>query len=323
MNERGPGDNIQVVDFARDEVDRLKIDYACTSRKRVDDLVAKSAELISKLATRENRDVVTGLIKDMRDAYKRINGVRESEVAPHLERQRGANGWFGSILDKLGRKDKKAKEGQGDRLGRLLTEHDAAVLAAEQERRRREAEAAAKIAREKQEAEAKAVRVAAEAARVAEEARQKSERARTEESRAARAAEADAAAEASRKAEEALSETRVNATGDRGPGRGDGHRNLGGAEGHHAAAQRRRDPVRNGEREVRRDHDRTRSIWNGSGHTCRCRPSKARSTNTRHPWGIRAMPRFRSLRPGSGRFALAFWQDECWPRCRLLRGTDE
>ena len=182
MNERGPGDNIQVVDFARDEVDRLKIDYA-HFEETVDDLVAKS-ELITAV-TPENRDVVTGLIKDMRDAYKRINGVRESEVAPHLERQRGANGWFGSLLDKLGRKDKKAKEGQGDRLGRLLTEHDAAVLAAEQERRRREAEAAAKIAREKQEAEAKAARIAAEAARVAEEARQKAERARTEESRAA------------------------------------------------------------------------------------------------------------------------------------------
>lgn len=205
----GMGDNVQTKDFAKDEVDRLKVDYAYLE-ETVLELTDKSTPITA--VTADNRDVVTGLIKDMRDAYKRINGVRESETAPNLERWRGGNGWFGSLLDKLGRKDKKAKEGEGDRLNRLLTEYDTAVLAAEQERRRREAEEAARIAREKLEAEQKAARAAAEAAAAAEEARLKAERARTEENKAARAKEAQAAAEAARAAEEALSQTRVAAT---------------------------------------------------------------------------------------------------------------
>jgi hypothetical protein len=210
LNPRaGIGDNVQVVDFAKNEVDRLKIDYAYLE-ETVEELTAKSEPI--EVVTKDNRDVVTGLIKDMRDAYKRINGVRESEVAPHLERQRGANGWFGMLLDKLGRKDKKAKEGEGDRLNRILTEYDTAVLEAEKERRRREAEEAAKIARAKQEAEDKARREAAAAAAAAEEARLKAERARTDATRAARAQEAEEAAQAAQAASEALSEARVEAT---------------------------------------------------------------------------------------------------------------
>lgn len=208
MTTPGIGDNVQTIDFAKNEVDRLKKDYAYLE-ETVADLAARSEPIT--VVTKDNRDIVTGLIKDMRDAYKRINGVRESEVAPHLERQRGANGWFGNLLDKLGRKDKKAKEGEGDRLNRLLTEYDTAILKAEEERRRREAEEAARIAREKFEAEQKAARAAAAAAAAAEEARLRAERARTEESKAARAAEAQAAAEAARAAELALSETRVAA----------------------------------------------------------------------------------------------------------------
>jgi hypothetical protein len=211
INPRGGiGDNVQTIDFAKHEFERLKGEYGYLE-KTVEDLEARS-EPITVVDSVETKDVVKSLIKDMRDAFKRIRGVHEAEAAPHLERHRGTNGFFFGLMDRLGRRDKKAKEGEADRLNRLLTDWDTAELAREQEKRRREAEEAARIARERQEAEAKAAREAAEAARIAEEARLKAERARTDETRAARAKEAEAAAHAAREAAAALSETRVDAT---------------------------------------------------------------------------------------------------------------
>lgn len=203
------GDNVQTKDFAKDEHDRLKSEYAYLENTVVE-LLGKSKP-ITVVDSQEVKDTVTGLIKDMRDAFKRIRGVHEAEAAPHLERHRGSCGFFFGLMDKLGRRDKKANEGEGDRLNRLLTEYDVRLLAAEQERRRREAEAAAKLAREKAEAEAKAAREAAKAAQEAEEARLKAERARLPETQAAKQEAAQEAAQGARQASEALSDTRVEA----------------------------------------------------------------------------------------------------------------
>jgi hypothetical protein len=203
------GDNVQTKDFAKDEHDRLKSEYAYLENT-VLYLLSKSAP-ITVVDSQDIKNEVTGLIKAMRDAYKRIKGVHEAEAAPHLERHRGACGFFFGLMDKLGRRDKKANEGEGDRLNRLLTEYDVRELAKEQERRRREAEEAARIAREKREAEEKAARDAAEALRQAEEARLKAERARLPETKAAKQEAAQEAAHGAREASEALSDTRVEA----------------------------------------------------------------------------------------------------------------
>jgi hypothetical protein len=210
MNERGPGDNVQTIDFSKQEVERLQNEYGYLG-ETVENLLAKSKP-ITVVDSPETKDTVKGLIKDMRDAFKRIKGVHEAEAAPHLERHRGVNGFFFGLLDKLGRRDKKANEGEGDRLTRLLTDYDVRILAEEEERRRRAAMEAARIAREKAEAEAKAAREAAEAAQAAEEARLKAERARLPETQAIKAEAAQEAAQGALAASEALSGARVETT---------------------------------------------------------------------------------------------------------------
>lgn len=208
-NDRGIGDNTQV-SFFETEMSRLKQDYGYLEATVAEQLAASRP--ITVINDQATKDVVTAMMKNMRETWKRIQGVHEAEKAPDLERGRAKDGYFFGLMEKLGRRDKKANKGEGERLNDLLTDYDTRILAAEQERRRREAEEAARIAREKAEAEARAAREAAERARIAEEARLRAERARTEETRAARAAEAAAAAQAAAEAEEALSKTRVDLT---------------------------------------------------------------------------------------------------------------
>lgn len=170
---RGIGDNTQTVNWFEEERDRLLRDYAYLE-DMVADLVAK-ADSISVVDSQEVKDIVTGLIKEMREAYKRVKGVHETEKAPHLERGRASDSVFFGLMEKISRGTKKqAAEGVADRLNRILTDYDVRLLAQEQERRRKEAEEAARKAREAAEAQAKLEREA-EAARLAAERARKPE----------------------------------------------------------------------------------------------------------------------------------------------------
>lgn len=191
----GIGDNVQVSYFET-ETERLRTDYGYL-QVTVAEHLSESAK-IQAVNDQATKDVVTALIKKMRETWKRIEGVHEAEKAPHLERGRATDGFFFALMEKLARRDKKAAKGEGERLNDLLTDFDLRVLAAEQERRRREAEEAARIARE---AEEKRQREEREA----EEARLAAERARKPETQAAKE-------EVAQEAEARASDARVEAT---------------------------------------------------------------------------------------------------------------
>ena len=207
MSDRSIGDNTQSIDYAQLETDRLKQDYGYIPRS-VEELLAEEAS-ITAVENDDDKAKVVSLIKRIRDEAKRIGGIHELEKMPHFRRGQAVDQFFFGCEDKLAKRDRKANDGAADRLNRKLTDYDTRVLARIQERRRREAEEAARIAQERMMAEAKAAREAAAAAQAAEEARLKAERARTEESRAARAQEAQEAAKAAQAAADALSATRV------------------------------------------------------------------------------------------------------------------
>lgn len=179
---RGIGDNTQTVNWFEEERERLLRDYAYLETS-VQALLDR-AEPITAVDSEETKDTVTALIKEMREAYKRVRGVHETEKAPHLERGRAADSVFFGLMDSLGKRDKKAKDGAADRLNGLLTAYDVRKLAEEQERRRKEAEEAARKLREAEEARQKAEREA-------EEARLAAERARKPETQAAKEAVAE------------------------------------------------------------------------------------------------------------------------------------
>lgn len=113
----------------------------------------------------------TGVIKRLRDQAKIIDGIHGAEKQPYLRGGQAVDQFCFGLIDKLARRDKKAKAGAADVLLARLTDYDNRKLAEEQARRAREAEAALAAARQAQ-AEA------AEQARKAEEARQAAERAR-------------------------------------------------------------------------------------------------------------------------------------------------
>jgi hypothetical protein len=183
------------VDYAKLESERLQDEYAVLAIT-VADLV-DSADAITEV-TAETKPVVVDLIKNIRDAKTRVEGLHGLEKQPFLRRGQGVDNFFFGLWDRLIKRDKKNRDGAADRLGKLLTEYDIRMLAIEQERRRKEAEEAARI-------EAGRLKAQQEAERLAEEARQKAERART-------AATTAAKEQAAREAEEAASAARVAAT---------------------------------------------------------------------------------------------------------------
>src|SRR5579863_6554184 len=114
------GDNTQV-SFFEMETDRLRQEYGY-----LEDTVAAhiaESESITVINDQKGKDFVTAHIKKMRETYKRILGVHEAEKAPHLERGRATDGVFFGLMDKLGRRDKKAKPGEADRLNAILTDY--------------------------------------------------------------------------------------------------------------------------------------------------------------------------------------------------------
>jgi hypothetical protein len=182
------------VDYAKVVSDRLQEEYS-ELIKTADGLVA-SADTITEV-TAETKPTVVDLIKQIRDAKTRIEGLHGLEKQPYLRQGQGVDQFFFGLWDRLVRRDKKNRPGAADRLGAMLTEYDVRVLAEENERRRKIAEEAARV-------EAARIKAQQEAERAAEEARLKAERARTAETQAAKD-------KAAREAEEAASAARVAA----------------------------------------------------------------------------------------------------------------
>lgn len=174
----GIGDNVQNVDFAAEETKRLDVDYGNLS-KSVLDLVEEAKAIPLPIADAEGKNVVTRMIKRLRDSATSVEGFREIEKLPHLRRGNAVDQWFGRLRLAIRRDDKKGRPAIGDDLAAALTAYDNKLLAEEQERRRLAAEQAARELREKLAAEAKA-REEAEAARLA------AERARLAETRQAK-----------------------------------------------------------------------------------------------------------------------------------------
>lgn len=185
----GIGDNTQTIDYQGQEITRLASEYPHLITV-VDELVAK-AELITVVDSEESKGTVTSLIKHFREAYKRVKGIHEPEKMPFLERGRGVDSFCFALMDKIVKRDKKARDGAADRLNAMLTAYDVRVEAAERERRRLAAEETARKAREAEQARIKAEQEA-------EELRQAADRARKPETAVVKQeAATEAAAEAS------------------------------------------------------------------------------------------------------------------------------
>ena len=126
------------------------------------------------------------LIKRLRDTSARAEAFRVKEGEPYLRGKQAVDSFFFSLQDKCARRDRKAKPGAADVLAQRLDDYNQRKLAAEQARRRKEAEEQERLARE---ARARADREAREA----EEARLAAERARKPETVAAKGEIADRA----------------------------------------------------------------------------------------------------------------------------------
>jgi hypothetical protein len=196
LNPRAvPGDNTNAPDYAKQESERLRRDYALllTTTSELEEEAKKLIEddagnVKSEIVTDDDvKSVVTTMIKRIRDTATRANSFREAEKQPHYRRGQGVDMLFFGIIDRLTKRERKNRDGIGDTLQRALTDYDNKKLMEEQARRRAIAEAA----------EREAARLRAEEAerlRIAEEARLAAERARKPETTAAKTEIADEAA---------------------------------------------------------------------------------------------------------------------------------
>lgn len=185
-NTPGIGDNVQNVDYAAEETSRLDRDYSSLAQSVVE-LVEEANQIPLPIADDDGKKLVTRMIKRLRDSATNVEGLREIEKLPHLRRGNAVDQWFGRLRVALRKDNKRDQDQIGDKLQAELTDYDRRLLAAEQERRRIEAEKAAREMRERLAAEQKA-REEAEAARLA------AERARLAETRAAKGKAAEEAA---------------------------------------------------------------------------------------------------------------------------------
>jgi hypothetical protein len=172
------GNNTDAPDFAKQESDRLRLDYDLLGTT-VAELETEAMEIDLPIADDDQKGKVASLIKRIRDAATRANSFRESEKQPHFRRGQGVDMFFFGLIDRLAKRDRKNRDGIGDTLQTALTDYDNRKLMEEQARRRVAAEAAA---REEARLRAEAI----EKARIAEEARLAAERARKPETTAAK-----------------------------------------------------------------------------------------------------------------------------------------
>src|SRR3974390_2224633 len=118
----GIGDNVQNIDFAAVESERLRWDYAYLETA-VEDLF-KEADAFDNVEDEESKAKAMNLIKRLRDEQKRILGVHELEKLPHYRRGQATDQFFFRLADKLARRSKVGPDGQADRPNRMLTAYD-------------------------------------------------------------------------------------------------------------------------------------------------------------------------------------------------------
>ncbi len=128
---------------------------------------------------------VAKLIKRFRETTKRIEAFHAREKAPYWTSGQAVDVFFFSLFEKCAKRTKTSKPGAADVLQARLDDYMDRKLAAEQERRRKEAAEQARVAREAQER-------ADREAREAEDARLAAERARKPDAIVAKTAVADA-----------------------------------------------------------------------------------------------------------------------------------
>lgn len=170
------GGNTDSIDYAKEESDRLRRDYAPLF-ETVERMEAEAEKIPLPIVDADAKEIVVDMIKRIRDTKVRIEALHIVEKQPHFRRGQGVDQVFFGLWDRLMKRDRKNRDGIADVLGRELTAYDVRILAEEQERRRREAEEADRVLRERQQEEARL-------AQIAEDARLKAERARTPETTA-------------------------------------------------------------------------------------------------------------------------------------------
>jgi hypothetical protein len=180
MNAIAERGHNQPPDYAQEITDRMARDYA-ELEKSAADLLAEARTLPEEVDDEASLKTFSDVVVRMRDTVGRAEGVRIAEKEPFLRGGQAVDGFFNSMKTRL-EKGMLA-------LTKRVNVYQQRKLAEERERRRLEAEALAREAREKQEAEAKA-------AREAEEKRLAADRARKPEQAAAKSAAAIAAEQA-------------------------------------------------------------------------------------------------------------------------------
>ncbi len=179
-------------DYAQETTNRLARDYAEVERS-MNALLDEAREMPKVVEDDDTALKLGALIKRLRDADSRIEGIRIMEGEPHLRSTNAINALFFGWRDKLGKRnknDRSAKAGAADILQARINDHQNRKIEEERARLEAERQEAARSA-------AEAARKAAEQARVAEEARLKAERARLVETKAAASAIAEAQERAS------------------------------------------------------------------------------------------------------------------------------
>lgn len=184
---RGIGDNV-APDYAQSVTDQMRRDYE-SLETTVDELLTEARALPATVDDDDTMGTVAKCIKRLRDTAARIEAFRIKEKEPYLRGGNAVDGFFGTLASKIMRAKRTDKAGAADVLQARVDDYTQRKLAAERERRRKEAEEQARIAAEK-------AAEAAKAARAAEDARLAAERARKPENVTAKTVVAEAAADA-------------------------------------------------------------------------------------------------------------------------------
>jgi hypothetical protein len=195
------GGNTGAIDYAKEESERLRRDYAALD-ETVALLEVESDAFPEEIPDADTKEKVVDLIKRGRDVKARVEALHKVEKEPHFRRGQGVDQFFFGLWDRLTKRDRKNRDGFIDSLNSKLTRYDVRIVAEENERRRKAFEEAERIR-----LKAEADRIEKE--RIAEEARLAAERARLPATTAAKtevAEDREADAGASR-VEEAIATT--------------------------------------------------------------------------------------------------------------------
>jgi hypothetical protein len=196
------GDN-RAPAYAQRVTDEMASEYAGLTAQ-ITELLDKAREAPKEVDSDEAALSLGSIIKALRDAFTRADAYRTSEKEPHLRSAQAVDQFFFSWMEKCRRRnprDRSEKPGAADILQARIDSFLEEKRIAEEAKRKREADEAARIAREAQEKadreakEAEDARLAAERARKPETIEQKSEvAAQAEQQAATSSAEAELAA---------------------------------------------------------------------------------------------------------------------------------